>query len=87
MVLGQGFNRFLIFDVPPILEGFINSLPECALISPPKRFSLEEHVGSMSYLLSFAAGAMAMWIAATDIYPGVACHPDPVGYFDDLDRR
>lgn len=41
----------------------------------------------MSYLLSFAAGAMAMWIAATDIYPGVACHPDPMGYFDDFDRR
>ena len=41
----------------------------------------------MSYLLSFAAGGMAMWIAATDLYPGIACHPDPVGYFDDLDRR
>jgi len=41
----------------------------------------------MSYLLSFAAGAMAMWIAATDIYPGVACYPDPVSYFEDRDRR
>ena len=41
----------------------------------------------MSYLLSFAAGAMAMWIAATDVYPGVACHPDPIDFFEDFDRR
>ena len=25
-------------------------------------------------------------IAATDIYPGVACHPDPLTYFDDRRR-
>ncbi len=37
----------------------------------------------MSYILSFAAGAMAMWIAATDIYPGVACHPEALVVFDE----
>ncbi len=39
----------------------------------------------MSYLLSFSAGAMAMWIAATDIYPGIACYPEATGYFDRLE--
>ena len=41
----------------------------------------------MSYLLTFAAGAMAMWIAATDVYPGIACHPDPASYSYDPYRR
>lgn len=36
----------------------------------------------MSYFLAFAAGAMAMWIATTDIYPGVACFDEPLRYFD-----
>lgn len=41
----------------------------------------------MSYLLSFAAGVMAMWIAATDFYPGVACQSDPLGYINEFDRK
>lgn len=40
----------------------------------------------MSYLISSIAGALAMWIAVTDFYPGVACHPDPIAYFDDHRR-
>lgn len=41
----------------------------------------------MSYLLSFSAGAMAMWIAATDIYPGIACYPERTGHYDGFEPR
>lgn len=36
----------------------------------------------MSYVISLVAGALAMWIVVTDVYPGVACHPDPAAYFN-----
>jgi hypothetical protein len=48
---------------------------------------VREASGPMCYLLTFAVDAMAMSIAATDVFPGIVCHPDPVGYFYDPYRR